>query len=62
MMDCCARARLALIYDRSLTPGMHPTANSATFMRETPANQRLVAAADDERWLFTVMASHQSNC
>ena len=29
--------------------GMHPTANSAAFMRETPANQRFVAAGDAGR-------------
>jgi hypothetical protein len=28
---------------------MHPTANSVAFMRETPANQRLVAAGDAGR-------------
>ena len=30
--------------------GMHPTANSAAFMRETPANQSLVAAGDAGRY------------
>ena len=29
--------------------GMHPTANSAAFMRETPAHQRFVAAGDAGR-------------
>jgi hypothetical protein len=29
--------------------GMHPTANSAAFMRETPAIQSLVAAGDAGR-------------
>jgi len=29
--------------------GMHPTANSVAFMRETPANQRFVAARDAGR-------------
>jgi len=30
--------------------GMHPTANSLAFMRETPAIQRLVAAGDAGRY------------
>jgi hypothetical protein len=29
--------------------GMHPTAKGVAFMRETPANQRLVAAGDAGR-------------
>jgi hypothetical protein len=29
--------------------GMHPTANSVAFMRETPASQPLVAAGDARR-------------
>ena len=29
---------------------MHPTANSAAFIRETPANQRFVVAGDAGRW------------
>jgi hypothetical protein len=29
--------------------GMHPTANSVAFMRETPAIQRFVAAGDAGR-------------
>ena len=31
--------------------GMHPTANSVAFMRETPTNQRFVAAGDAGRYV-----------
>jgi len=34
---------------------MQPTANSVALMRETPANQSLVAAADGERYAASLL-------
>jgi hypothetical protein len=38
---------------------MQPTANNVDFMRETPAIQRLVAAADGGRWAARLNAKDE---